>query len=77
MVRLQMTRQQPSNISLKKSRGYDQISHTLSNIHGLYEYNCVTVISDVISVYSLNWGKLSVSGPFSYKQPGYEANTGC
>ena len=53
----------------KQSRGFDQISHALPNIHGLYGCNCN--VSDVISVYSLNLGKLP--GHFSYEQPGYEA----
>ena len=54
----------------KQSRGYDQISHALSNVHGLYgwSYNLL----DVISVYSLNLGKLP--GHFSYERPGYEAS---
>ena len=53
----------------KQSRGYDQISHALSNIHGLYGWSCNLL--DVISVYSLNPGKLP--GRFSYERPGYEA----
>ena len=53
----------------EQSRGYDQISHTLSNIHGLYGWSCNLL--DVISVYSLNPGKLP--GRFSYERPGYEA----
>ena len=53
----------------EQSRGYDQISHALSNIHGLYGWRCN--LFDVISVYSLNPGKLP--GRFSYKRPGYEA----
>ena len=53
----------------EQSRGYDQISHALSNIHGLYGWSCN--LFDVISVYSLNPGKLP--GRFSYKQPGYKA----
>ena len=52
-----------------QSRGYDQISHALSNIHGLYGWSCNLL--DVISVYSLYPGKLP--GRFSYKRPGYEA----
>ena len=43
----------------EKSRGYDQISRALSNIHGLYGW-------------SLNPGKLP--GRFSYERPWYEAN---
>ena len=53
----------------KQSCGYDQISHSLSNIHGLYGRSCNLL--DVISVYSLNLGKLP--GHFSNKQPRYEA----
>ena len=53
----------------EQSRGYDQISHALSNIHGLYGYSCNLL--DVISVYSLNPGKLP--GRFSYERPGYKA----
>ena len=55
----------------EQSRGYDQISHALSNIHGLYGWSCNFL--DVISVYSLNPGKLP--GRFSYERPGYEAKT--
>jgi len=54
----------------EQSCGYDQISHALYNIHGLYGWSCNLL--DVISVYSLYPGKLP--GRFSYKQPGYEAN---
>ena len=54
----------------KQSRGFDQISHALSNIHGLYGCSCN--LFDVISVYRLNPGKLP--GRFSYKRPGYEAS---
>ena len=54
----------------EQSRGYDQISHALSNIHDLYGWSCNLL--DVISVYSLNPGKLP--GHFSYKRPGYEAS---
>ena len=54
----------------EQSRGYDQISHALSNIHGLYGWSCNLLY--VISVYSLNPGKLP--GRFSYERPGYEAN---
>ena len=39
----------------EQSCGYDQISHALSNIHGLYGCSCN--LRDVISVYSLNLGK--------------------
>ena len=53
----------------KQSRGFDQISHALSNIHGLYGCSCN--LPDVISVYSLNPHKLP--GRFSYERPGYEA----
>ena len=53
----------------EQSRGHDQISHALSNIHGLYGWSCNLL--DVISVYSLNPGKLP--GRFSYERPGYEA----
>ena len=35
----------------KESRGYDQISHALSNVHGLYGWSCNLL--DVISAYSL------------------------
>ena len=34
----------------KKSRGYDQISHALSNIHGLY--GCSGNLLDITSIYS-------------------------
>ena len=54
----------------EQSRGFDQISHALSNIHGLYGCSCN--LFDVISIYSLNPGKLP--GRFSYKRPGYEAS---
>ena len=53
----------------EESRGYDQISHALSNIHGLYGCSCN--LFDVTSVYSLNLGELP--GRFSYERPGYEA----
>ena len=53
----------------EQSRGYDQISHAISNIHGLYGWSCNLL--DVTSIYSLNPGKLP--GHFSYEQPGYEA----
>ena len=53
----------------EQSHGYNQISHALSNIHGLYRYSCNFL--DVISIYSLNPGKLP--GRFSYEQPGYKA----
>ena len=53
----------------EQSRGYNQISHALSNIHGLYGCSCSLL--DVISVYSLNLGKWP--GRFSYKRPGYKA----
>ena len=62
----------PGNNALahyKQSHGYDQISHALSNIHGLYGWRCNLL--DVISVYTLNPGKLP--GRFSYKRAGYEA----
>ena len=49
----------------EQSPGYDQTSHALPNIHGLY--GC-----SYISIYSLNTGKLP--GHFSYKWPGYEAS---
>ena len=80
-----MTRQLPSNIlkpvtslagnnnvftHYKQSQNYDQISHALSNIHGLHGCRCNLL--DVIFVYSLNLGKLP--GRFSYKWLGYEAN---
>ena len=48
---------------------FDQISHALSNIHGLYGCSCNLL--DVISIYSLNPDKLP--GRFSYERPGYEA----
>ena len=48
------------------SRGFDQISHALSDIHGLYGCSCN--LFDVISVYSLNLGKLP--GRFSYERLG-------
>ena len=53
----------------EQSRGFDQISHALSNIHGLYGCSCN--LFDVISVYSLNPRKLR--GRFSYERPEYEA----
>ena len=53
----------------EQSCGYDQISHALSNIHGLYECSCN--LFDIISVYSLNPSKLP--GRFSYERRGYEA----
>ena len=53
----------------KQSRGVNQISHALSNIHGLYRCSCN--LFDVISIYSLNPCKLP--GRFSYERPGYEA----
>ena len=54
----------------EQSRGFDQISHALSNIHGLCGCSCN--LFDVVSVHSLNLGKLP--GCFSYKQPWYEAS---
>ena len=56
-------------VNYEQSRGYDQISHALSNVHGLYGCSCNLL--DVISVYSLSLGKLP--GHFSYERPGYEA----
>ena len=53
----------------EESRGYDQISHALSNIHGLYGWSCNLL--DIISVYSLKLGKLP--GRFSYEWPRHEA----
>ena len=53
----------------EQSRGFDQISHALSNIHGFHGCSCNHF--DVISVYSLNPRKLP--GRFSYERPGYEA----
>ena len=53
------------------SRGYDQISHELSNIYGLYGWSCN--LFGVIVVYSLDLGKLP--GCFSFKWPGYEATS--
>ena len=55
----------------EQSRGFNQISHALSNIHGLYGCSCN--LFDVISVYGLKPGKLP--GHFSYERPGYEAST--
>ena len=40
----------------KQSRGYNQMSHALSNIHDLYGWSCP--LFDIISVYSLNLSKL-------------------
>ena len=54
----------------EQSRGFDQISHAISNIHGLYGCSCN--LFDVISMYSLKLGKLP--GCFSYERPGYEAS---
>ena len=54
----------------EQSRGFDQISHALSNIHGLCGCSCNLFY--VISVYSLNPDKLP--GRFSYKRPGYETS---
>ena len=54
----------------EQSCGFDQISHALSNIHGLCGCSCN--LFDVISVYSFNPDKLP--GHFSYKRPGYEAS---
>ena len=45
-------------------------NYALSNIHGLCGCSCN--LFDVVSVYSLNPGKLP--GRFSYKRPGYEAS---
>ena len=56
-------------VQYKLSCGFDQISHALSNIHGLYGCSCN--LFDLISVYSLKPGKLP--GHFSYKRPRYEA----
>ena len=53
------------------SLGYDQISHELSNIYGLYGCSCN--LFGVIVVYSLDLGKLP--GCFSFKWPGYEATS--
>ena len=56
-------------VHYERSRGFDQISHALSDIHGLYVCSCN--LFDVISVYSLNSDELP--GRFSYERPGYEA----
>ena len=48
------------------SRGYNKISHALSNIHGLH--GCSWNLLKVVSVYSLSSGKLPTH--FSFKQPG-------
>ena len=70
MVRLQMTsmtatiqykpvmsRAGNNNLAHHKQlHGYDQISHSLSNIHDFYGCSCNLL--DVIPVYSLNTGKL-------------------
>ena len=45
----------------EQSRGYDQISHALSNIHGLYGWSCNLL--DVTSVYSLNPGSCQAISP--------------
>ena len=55
----------------EQSRGYDQISHALSNINGLYGWSCNLL--DVIFVYILKPGKLP--SRFSYERAGYEATT--
>ena len=55
----------------EQSCGYNQISHALSNMHGLYGLSCN--LFDVISVYSLNTGKLP--GCFPYKRHVYEARS--
>ena len=80
-----MTRRQPSSISLQrvllatKMRLHimnshvamiDYHNHALSNIHGLYGWNCNLL--DIISIFSLNPGKLP--GRFSYEWPGCEAS---
>ena len=56
-----MTKQQTCNI---------RMSHSLSNIHGLYGWSCN--LTGVISIYSLNPSKLP--GCFFYKWPEYEAS---
>ena len=53
----------------EQSRGYDKISHALSNIYGFYGCSCNLL--DIISIYSLNTGKLP--DHFFYNRPGYEA----
>ena len=55
----------------KQSRGYDQILHASSNIHGLYGCSCNLL--DVLSVYSLNLSKLP--DRFSNKWPEYETKS--
>ena len=54
----------------KQSHGYDQMSHSLSNIHCVY--TCTRNLLDIISVYSLDKSKLPRR--FSCERPGYEAN---
>ena len=54
----------------EQTHAYDQMSHSLSNSHGLYGYSCN--LRETISVCSLNLGKLP--GHFSNEQPGHEAN---
>ena len=55
-------------VHYEQSCGYDQISHALSNTHGLYGSSCNFL--DLISVYSLNPGELP--SRFSYEWPGYK-----
>ena len=49
------------------------LSHPLSNIYGLYGCSCNLL--NIISVYSLNLGKLP--GHFSYEWPGCDAMCAC
>ena len=53
----------------KQSQGYNQISHALFNICDLYR--CSRNLFDIMSVYSLNPGKLL--GHSSYERPEYKA----
>lgn len=51
----------------KQSHGYARISHTISNIHGLFGWSCNNhgIISEHTST-------LNLLGCFSHKWPGYE-----
>ena len=65
-------------VHYEKSHGDDQISHALSNTHGLYESSCNFV--DLISVHSLNPGELpgsSLTNGLDIYKAGIGQNASC
>ena len=54
----------------KMSRGFDQISHALSNIMACTGAAVIFLTSYPYTV----WNRVSCQAVFSYKRPGYEAS---